>query len=135
MPDVPQEPDFEVGYKKPPKAYRWQKGMSGNPRGRVKGSKNVGTILLNRLNDRVKTKVNGRLKTETALEAIIRGQVYDALTERDHKKVVYLLGQVERHGLFPDAQPNPAQPEELDETDAEIVRRLLDRLMPHEGGE
>lgn len=144
--EVPPEPekqagDFAIGYKKPPKEHRWKKGVSGNPKGRTKGSKNVRTILFARLNDRVKTKVNNRTKTETALEAIIRGQVYDALTRRDHKTVVYLLGQVERLNVFSQDQDGGGEGGEgggapaTDETDAEIVRRLMDRLMGREDEE
>ncbi len=128
----PERPDrdrtYDVGYGKPPKAHQWKKGVSGNPRGRTKGSKNIRTILAERFNDRVKSRVNGKVKTETVLEALIRGQVYDALTKRDHKTVVFLLGQIERLGVFNDAEGETARQDELDETDAEIVRRLMDRL-------
>lgn len=34
------EPSYEVGYAKPPKSTRFQKGQSGNPKGRPRGSKN-----------------------------------------------------------------------------------------------
>jgi hypothetical protein len=125
------KPDYDVGFGKPPAAHRWQKGVSGNPKGRVKGSRNVATIWANRLNDRIKTKVNGKVTTETALEAIIRGQVYDALTTRDHRKVVHLLGEVDRLRIFNDddesGSSTPVIPS-VDESDAEIVRRLMDRL-------
>ena len=129
------KPYYDVGYGRPPRDHQWRKGVSGNPKGRKKGSKNVSTILANRLNDRVKTKVNGKVTTETALEAIIRGHVYDALTQRDHKKVVYLLGEVERLRLFDEGATNPAAAEVTDETDAEIVRRLLDRLSGREANQ
>lgn len=36
----PRETDYEVGYGKPPKHAQFQKGRSGNPKGRKKGSKN-----------------------------------------------------------------------------------------------
>lgn len=35
----PQD-EYEVGYGKPPAAHRFQKGQSGNPKGRTKGSRN-----------------------------------------------------------------------------------------------
>ena len=39
-PDDPEEePSYEVGYGKPPKATRFQPGKSGNPKGRPKGSR------------------------------------------------------------------------------------------------
>jgi len=40
--------DYEVGYGKPPKRTQFQKGRSGNPNGRRKESKYIGTIF-NRL--------------------------------------------------------------------------------------
>ncbi len=33
-------PGYEVGYAKPPEGSKFRKGVSGNPRGRPKGSKN-----------------------------------------------------------------------------------------------
>lgn len=67
------ERDYEVGYGKPPKHTRFQKGQSGNPRGRPRRSQSE---PLNRLEDRFK---------ELALEESFR-----LITVREGDKTVTL---------------------------------------------
>ncbi len=111
-----------IGYKNPPQLTRWQKGRSGNPRGRTKGSKNVKTIWEQRLNDRIKSKANGKTKTETALETIIRGRVYDAVATRDNKAIMHVFAEVARLGLF--AAEEVASINQVEESDGEIAERF-----------
>jgi hypothetical protein len=47
------KPDYEVGYGKPPPHTRFVQGLSGNPRGRPRGAKNIKTLLPKALNERV----------------------------------------------------------------------------------
>jgi hypothetical protein len=45
--------DYDVGYGKPPPHTQFQKGVSGNPRGRPKGSKNLKTLARKVMNTKV----------------------------------------------------------------------------------
>ena len=51
--------DYEVGYGKPPRNTRFQKGQSGNPSGRAPGNKNLKTLLIDTLNEPVVVTENG----------------------------------------------------------------------------
>ena len=42
-----------IGYKRPPKATQFQKGQSGNPRGRPRGSKNLSTLISEALDEKL----------------------------------------------------------------------------------
>ncbi len=63
--------EYEIGYGKPPKATRFQKGQSGNPKGRPKGSLNVATILERAMLQKVQVKENGQARAYTKLEVAI----------------------------------------------------------------
>src|SRR5207237_10168804 len=62
---------YEVGYGKPPLHTRFQKGESGNPKGRPRGKKNMATLLSTALNASIVVVANGRRKKITKREAIV----------------------------------------------------------------
>lgn len=65
--------DYEVGYGKTPKATRFKKGQSGNPKGRPKGSRNFKTDVMATLEAPVQLKEKGRVKTvPTQWAALLR---------------------------------------------------------------
>lgn len=64
--------DYEVGYGKTPVHTRFKKGMSGNPRGRRKGSKNIRTVIAEELNRSVTYVENGRRKKTTKADLIVK---------------------------------------------------------------
>ncbi len=63
--------DDEVGYGKPPKATRFKKGQSGNPKGRTKGSRSFKTDVMATLEAPVQLKEKGRVKTVATQQAAL----------------------------------------------------------------
>ena len=64
---------YEVGYSKPPKHTRFKPGGSGNPKGRPKGSKNLGSLISDALSKKVRVTENGKVRTISLAEAMVRG--------------------------------------------------------------
>lgn len=71
--------DYEVGYAKPPTQTRFQKGRSGNPRGRPKGAKNLETDLAEELGERIRIREDGRDRRVSKQKAMIKALVAKAL--------------------------------------------------------
>ena len=84
------EREYSVGKGKPPQHTRFQKGQSGNPKGRLRGSKNVATLLAQVLRERVVITENGRRKTITKLEAMLK-QLANKAASGDHRAIKLLI--------------------------------------------
>ncbi len=64
--------DYEVGYRKPPKATQFKPGQSGNAKGRPKGTKNFKTDLLEELQERIQIKEGGKGLSVSKQRAFIK---------------------------------------------------------------
>jgi hypothetical protein len=84
------ESERDVGYGKPPRRTRFRKGESGNPAGRPRGSKNAIAHLGKALREPVTVSENGRRKSITKCEALIKQLVTSAL-RGDHRSLRLLL--------------------------------------------
>jgi hypothetical protein len=71
---------YEVGYKKPPKATRFNPGRSGNPRGRPKGLPNLRMEVLGQLRETITITEGGQKRHVTKQEAIVMRVIQMALS-------------------------------------------------------
>ncbi|MEQ8903426.1 MAG: DUF5681 domain-containing protein [Roseovarius sp.] len=117
--------DYDVGYGKPPKHSQFQKGQSGNPKGRPKGSKNISTILKEQLYRKVTITENGRHKQITVIDAIFR-RVSKSALEGDRgawNTIIKLFPMVEADNLAADEVTDAS---EIDATDEAILRHFIE---------
>lgn len=118
-----QSDDYEVGYRKPPKASRWRKGRSGNPRGRQKGVPNLKTELIEELGEMIAIKEQGRPRKITKQRGLIK-----ALTAKGVQgdtRALNILINLELRLLHPELIEDA--PTELAEDDQAILDTFVVR--------
>jgi len=71
--------DYEVGYKRPPKAHQFKEGKSGHPSGRPKLAKAFKTDLQEELEEIIVINEGGKQKSTTKQRAMIKRLTASAL--------------------------------------------------------
>jgi hypothetical protein len=119
--------DYEVGYRKPPVGTRFQKGQSGHPGGRKKGSRAFKTMLQEVMELEVELTDRGKQRRVAMCMALLLRAAQDGLAG-DHKARADLFDRFERHSeQFEEAA-------ELPEDDQAMLEGALDRLRRDKGG-
>jgi hypothetical protein len=81
---------YSVGYGRPPSQHQFQRGQSGNPKGRPKGAKNTSTLLREILDRKVAMRTGGLIRKISVREAILARFAESAL-KGDFKAAGFLL--------------------------------------------
>jgi hypothetical protein len=117
---------FPVGKGKPPKATQFQKGKSGNPAGRTKGSQNLTTLLQQAAYDQiVVTTKSGEKKKLSRIQATTL-QFANKAAQGDMKAMLSFMDwvdEIERRA----ASARPIEPT-IGEADLEVLRTIYERM-------
>ena len=104
---------YEVGYRKPPASGRFKKGTSGNPKGRPKGSSNFITLLEQELNHSIVVNENGKKKTITRLQAMVKRIVATAV-QGEQKSLMTLVEILRKTGKFDETDVDSLLPDDYE---------------------
>jgi hypothetical protein len=122
MPRAKSDTDYAIGYRRPPKSTQFKPGVSGNPKGRPKGSRPVGALLQDIIRQKIAVTENGKTRRLPALEIMLRRLANDAM-RGEQRSIKFLLSLLEHYGASSQAT---VQLGELLTEDAEILAEYLD---------
>jgi len=121
--DLSDRDDGRVGYGKPPRHTRWQKGQSGNPRGRPKASRGLKADLHAELVSQMEIQMNGKRVSGTKQQLMLKTLTARAASGdvRAIKALIDLVMQV----FGPEDRGGDAK--RLSPLDQQILDQLLGR--------
>jgi hypothetical protein len=126
----------DVGYGKPPKATRFRKGRSGNPKGRPSGEENILSVFKRMATKRIKLREGDRWRTITMADAIIL-QNYRAALQKNQTAMSNIMRLAEESGELIDrtdvkqvGKPGifPIRAKNMKEFLADFGRKLEDEI-------
>ncbi|HEY0012111.1 MAG TPA: DUF5681 domain-containing protein [Allosphingosinicella sp.] len=123
--------DYPVGYGKPPKHSQFQKGESGNPKGRPRASKGLKTELREELSELVSVTIDGKTRRVSKRRLVIKALAAKA-AKGNVPAADKLLSLVIQAEGFEDQRPAARQ---LSDTDRRILQRLLGEEEPSDAAD
>lgn len=119
---------YDVGYGKPPKSGQFQKGKSGNPRGRPKGARGLKTDLKAELGERVTITENGRTRKLTKQQLMVKQLTAKAV--KGDMRAISKLAELAISLLGPEDEI-PESTSRISPEDDAILQQFIER----QGGE
>jgi hypothetical protein len=101
---------------------RFKPGVSGNPKGRPKGSRPVGALLQQIIQQKIVVTENGKTRRLPVMEIMLRRLANDAM-RGEPRSIKFLLSLLEHYG---DSSQTTLQLSEMLAEDAEILAEYLD---------
>ncbi|MEQ1811463.1 MAG: DUF5681 domain-containing protein [Terricaulis sp.] len=124
-PNKARNSDEEVGYGRPPAAHRFKPGVSGNPSGRRRGSRNLRTDLSEELSEIITVQEAGQKSRLTKQRALVKRLCAQSLSG-DHRAMAQVVSLVLR--LIPsEAGAEDHNHGVLEDDDEAIIQRYLAR--------
>ena len=125
--DTEPTADYAVGYGKPPRHSGFQKGRSGNPKGRPKGSKNFATLLTEALDEKVQVTEDGKRRRIAKRELVIK-QLVNKSAAADLRAIKQLTNIVQGIEGRTGAAHAPPSPQAFTAADEEVIAELRKRI-------
>jgi hypothetical protein len=123
-PDGEACPEYEVGDRRPPKHSQFKPGVSGNPKGRPKGSVNLRTRVTQQLRQPVTVTRNGR-PVKMRKGDLIALQIVDTAAKGDLKAAMYVVRLDDEAGA---AVSRASTEETFELPNRDNLRFIADRL-------
>lgn len=127
MTDNPNSDEEAVGYRKPPRHSRFKPGQSGNPKGRPRGSKNVGSILRRLLDIEFPVSQRGVETTKSTREILIQ-RLIEKAARGDRKATEFILNLDMKLDAIEELREASDRSRALDPEDRDLVLAYLELL-------
>ena len=121
----PPPTDYSVGYGRPPIASRFQPGVSGNARGRPKGTKNLKTQVEEAMTASIPIQVGAKTKRVSRIAGVVLRQLQKALMG-DGPAAITVIKMASQLGLLQDSAGNSGEIA-LSREDQQILDELIAR--------